>query len=253
MSSEAHNHEKGVRRALLAGISANFGVAVVKFVAFLFTRSSAMLAESIHSVADSSNQALFFLGLARSKRPASVQHPLGYSKERYFWTFIVAINIFVLGAVFAIYEGIHRILHPEPLQNLAWSYAALGIAALFEGFALRVAYKEFKHWRSGQKSSLWRGIREAKDLSLPTVLFEDTAALLGLLIAAIGISLAAVTGHSYFDGVASVLIGAVLLAVAWFLATESHSLLMGEAATPHDEQEIREAVNATPRCDAWSI
>ena len=152
--AEMHEgHQKGLKRALLAGIFANLSVAVVKFVAYAFTNSAAMLAESVHSVADSSNQALLFLGIRRSTRPASESHPLGHSTERYFWTFVVAINIFVLGALVAIYEGVEKIRHPHPAENLAWSFGALGVAMIFEAFALRVAWKEFQHFRA--RSTGW--------------------------------------------------------------------------------------------------
>lgn len=235
----------GLKRALMAGIFANLGVAIVKFVAFSFTSSAAMLAEAVHSVADSSNQALLFLGIRRGARPPTDAHPLGHSTERYFWTFVVAINIFVLGALVAIYEGVEKIRHPHPAENLAWSFGALGIAMVFEAFALRVAWKEFQHFRAHSTGSLWRSLRAAKDLSLPTILFEDSAALLGLLIATAGTALTAWTHDGLYDGLASVMIGGLLLGVAWFLATESHSLLIGEAASPRDRRAIREVVEGS--------
>ena len=238
------DHNRGIKRALMAGVAANLGVAIVKFVAYGFTHSAAMLAESVHSVADSSNQLLILVGLRRSELPATPAHPFGHSTERYFWTFVVAMNIFVLGAVVAIYEGIHKILAPHPPENLAWSFGALGIAMIFEGFALRVAWGEFQHFRSTTSGPLWKNLREAKDLSLPTVLFEDSAALLGLSIAAVGIGLAAWTHNGVYDGAASILIGVVLLGVAWFLATESHSLLIGEAASPTDRRAILDVVES---------
>ena len=234
--------DSGIRRALIAGIIANFGVAVVKFVAFSFTHSAAMLAESVHSLADSSNQLLLFVGLKRSKRPATASHPFGFTVERYFWSFVVAVNIFVIGAAVAIYEGIEKLRPPHEIENVMWNFAALGIAAVFETYALRVAWKEFSHWRSTQTGSLWSSLRKSKDLSLPTVLFEDSAALLGLLIATIGISLAQVLHMPQLDGVASILIGVILLGVAWFLAIESHSLLIGEAAPAEDQLRIRNFV-----------
>lgn len=241
-----HESSAGLRKALLAGIFANLGVAIIKFVAYAFTGSAAMLAEAVHSVADSSNQALLFLGIRRAARPASESHPLGHSTERYFWTFVVAINIFVLGALVAIYEGIEKILHPHPAENLWWSLGALSIAMVIEGFALRVAWTEFQHFRARSTGSLWQSLRSAKDLSLPTVLFEDSAALLGLLVAGVGTALTAWTQSGLYDGIASVLIGLLLLGVAWFLATESHSLLIGEAASPRDRRAIREAVESSP-------
>lgn len=242
--------DRGIRRALAAGILANFGVALVKFAAFLATRSTAMLAESVHSVADSSNQLLLLVGLVRSKKAADPLHPLGYSVERYFWSFVVAVNIFVLGAAFAIYEGVHKILDPQPPHDPVWNFLALGLAFVFEGSALRVAWREFRHFRRENPGSLWRNLRDARDLALPTVLFEDTAALLGLVIAGAGVSLSMTTHDGRWDGLASILIGAVLLGVAWFLATESHSLLIGEGATRRNRGKIRQLVAADPDVDA---
>ncbi len=245
----ASPHVPQLRRALAAGILANLGVALVKFVAFFFTHSTAMLAESVHSVADTSNQILLFVGLVRSARPADEEHPFGYSVERYFWGFVVAVNIFTLGAGVAIYEGVTKVFHPHPIENVLWSYGALVFSALFEGSALRVAWREFSHWRRDHPGPFWRTLREAKDLSLPTVIFEDSAALIGLTVAAVGIGLAHHTGIGWFDGAASIVIGCVLLGVAWFLATESHSLLIGESATRSDRNHIREALLGDPAID----
>ncbi len=240
--AKAPSRTPDVKKALIAGIFANLGVAIAKFVAFYFTHSSAMLAESVHSIADSSNQLLLFVGMKRAAKAPDELHPFGYTVERYFWGFVVAVNIFLLGAVFAIYEGTQKIIHPHAIQNVVWNYAALGIAAIFEAGALRVAWVEFKHWRKVSHGSLWSQLRGAKDLTLPTVLFEDTAALLGLLIAGLGISIAHYTGMHWVDGLASILIGVILLGVAWFLAVESHSLLLGESASPEDRQVLRELV-----------
>ncbi len=249
MSDPTHDDDRGVRRALIAGIVANLGVAVAKFAAFLATRSAAMLAESVHSVADSSNQLLLLVGLIRSRKAADLLHPLGYNVERYFWSFVVAVNIFVLGAVVAIYEGIHKLMDPHPPENAVWNFAALGLAAVFESYALRVAWKEFQHFRHENPGPLWKNLRDAKDLALPTVLFEDTAALVGLLVAAVGIGLSVTTHNGMYDGAASIVIGVVLLSVAWFLANESHSLLIGEGATERKRRAIREAIEADADVD----
>jgi cation diffusion facilitator family transporter len=248
--SQHHPDDRGIRRALMAGILANLGVAVAKFAAFLATRSAAMLAESVHSVADSSNQLLLLVGLIRSHKQADSLHPLGYNVERYFWSFVVAVNIFVLGAVVAIYEGVHKILDPHPPHDPLWNFLALGVAMVFEGFALRIAWREFQHFRREHPGSLWRNLRDAKDLALPTVLFEDSAAILGLLLAAAGVGLSSLTNDGTWDGLASILIGVVLLSVAWFLASESHSLLIGEGATRRDREAIRKAVAADPDVEA---
>jgi len=247
--SDHHHDDRGVRRALMAGIFANLGVAIAKFVAFTATRSAAMLAESVHSVADSSNQLLLLVGLIRSKKAADRLHPLGYNVERYFWSFVVAVNIFVLGAVVAIYEGVHKLADPHPPENAIWNFAALSLAVVFESYALRVAWKEFQHFRRENPGSLWKNLRDAKDLALPTVLFEDTAALLGLVVAAVGISLSMVTHNGIYDGLASIIIGVVLLAVAWFLATESHSLLIGEGASSKNRQAIVDLIEDDPDVD----
>jgi len=250
MNTTSNPTDRGIRRALMAGIFANLGVAVAKFAAFLATRSTAMLAESVHSVADSSNQLLLLVGLVRSKKSADQLHPLGYNVERYFWSFVVAVNIFVLGAVFAIYEGVHKVLDPHPPHDPLWNFLALGLAFVFEGSALRVAWREFQHFRRENPGSLWRNLRDARDLALPTVLFEDTAALLGLVLAGAGVGLSMITHDGRWDGLASILIGVVLLGVAWFLATESHSLLIGEGATRRNRGKIRHLVLADPDVDA---
>ncbi len=242
----SHDTDAGLRRALFAGIFANLGVAIAKFVAFLMTRSAAMLAESLHSVADSSNQLLLLVGLHRSRRPPDEAHPFGFAAERYFWSFVVSINIFLLGALFAIYEGVRKVLDPHPIHDPVWSYLALALATVFEAYALSVAWREFRHFRRESDGSLLESLRDAKDLSLPTVLFEDTAAILGLAIAATGITLSLVTHDGVYDGIASILIGVILLGVAWFLATESHSLLIGESASRGKRATIRTAVEADP-------
>lgn len=248
-ASESTHDDKGIRRALMAGIFANLGVAAAKFAAFLATRSAAMLAESVHSVADSSNQLLLLVGIVRSKKAADSLHPLGYNVERYFWSFVVAMNIFVLGAVVAIYEGVHKVMDPHPPEQAVWNFLALGFAFLFEGYALRIAWREFQHFRRENPGPLLQNLRDAKDLALPTVLFEDSAALVGLTIAAVGIALSVVTHNGIYDGAASILIGVLLLLVAWFLASESHSLLIGEAATSKHRKAIRGIIANDPDVD----
>jgi cation diffusion facilitator family transporter len=240
------NDDAGVRRALIAGIAANFGVAVAKFVAFFFTGSAAMFAESLHSVADSSNQALLFVGIKLSRKAPTESHPFGYAKERYFYSFVVALVIFLVGAVVAMYEGVQKIRHPHPMENVVWNYGALAIGFLFEAFALRIAWREFRHWRASSNESLLQSLRTAKDLALPTVLFEDSAALVGLVAAAVGVTMTQVTGNGVYDGIASIVIGVVLLGVSVFLTLESHSLLVGEAASPNDRRRVRAVVQEDP-------
>lgn len=239
-----------VMRALIAGVLANLAVAVTKFVAFLFTGSSAMLAEALHSTADSTNQALLAFGMKRAARPPTEDHPFGFGKERYFWAFIVALMVFLLGGAFAIYEGVHKLSEPSPITNPAWNFGALAIAMVVEGYALRVAWVEFGHWRAENPGRLLDSLRHTKDPTLPTVLFEDTAALIGLLIATAGILVSVLTGDPVWDAMASIAIGVVLLGVAGFLAVESHSLLLGESASPKDREAITKAVLAHPAVQA---
>ncbi|MCA9322634.1 MAG: cation transporter [Planctomycetes bacterium] len=240
-------HDKaGLVRALIAGIAANLALAITKYIAFFFTGSSAMLAEALHSTADCSNQGLLALGLKRAERPPTEEHPLGFGKERYFWAFIVAIMIFAMGSAFAIYEGVHKLIDPSPVRNPGWSYAALTIGLVVEGYALRIAWIEFKEWRKDNPGSILQGLAQTKDPTLPTVLLEDSAALIGLLVALIGVTLTVITGSPTFDAIASIVIGLVLLGVAWFLARESYSLLLGESASQNDRDQVREAVLSDP-------
>lgn len=239
----AGGDDKGLWKALIAGIFANMMVAIAKLVAFLATGSSAMLAESLHSFADSSNQGLLAFGLKRARKAPTQQHPFGYGKERYFWAFLVSILIFALGAVFAIYEGTHKLLHPEPVKDPTWNFIALGIGFVVEAYALRVAWIEFQHFRRDNPGPLIENLKKTKDPTLPTVLFEDSAALVGLIFAAVGVSAAAITGNPVYDAISSILIGVVLLGVSWFLARESHSLLVGESASTKDREAIRDVVD----------
>jgi cation diffusion facilitator family transporter len=241
ITKEAHS-SSGAKSAVFAALFGNLGVAVAKLVAWTFTGSSAMLAESIHSLADTVNQVFLLLGLRLDKRAPTEEHPFGFGGERFFWAFIVAVSIFTLGAVFSIYEGVHKILHPAPISNVAWAYGALGFAAIFESFALRIAWREFRHWRASNPGSLWQGLRTTKSPTILVVLFEDSAALLGILAAALGIGLTVVTGNTLYDGLASLAIGLILLVVAWFIGWRTRGLLLGEAATPADRERIRDAV-----------
>lgn len=247
----AHSKE-GVIKALIAGIGANLGIGIAKFVAWFFSGSAAMLAESLHSIADSSNQALLALGLKRSEKAPTEKHPFGYGKERYFWAFLVSIIIFALGSVFAIYEGIHKITdeNPEPVSSPGWIYFALTLGIIFESYALKVAWEEFKHFRAENPGSLMEGLKATKDPTLPTVLFEDAAALVGLVVALAGVTMTLVTGDVIYDGVASIIIGVVLLGVSWFLARESHSLLVGESAMPAAQAAIRKVVDDDPAIES---
>jgi cation diffusion facilitator family transporter len=232
------------KKAIVAAFLANLGIALAKLVGFLVTGASSMLSEAIHSVADTGNQGLLLLGRARSGRSADSVHPFGYGRERFFWAFVVALVLFALGAVFAIVEGVEKILHPEPLREPAVALAILGVALVLESLSLRTAVAESNAIRRG--ASWWRFLRNAKIPELPIVLLEDTGALTGLLVAFAAVGATIATGNPLFDGVGSIIIGVVLGAVAVFLSIETKSLLIGESASEHDGAAIREAVRATP-------
>jgi len=227
---------EGGTKAIIAALGANLGIAVSKFVAFGFTGSTSMLAEGIHSVADSGNQGLLLLGRKRSERASNSKHPFGYGRERFFYAFVVAVVLFTVGAAFSLYEGVHKIQHPEKVESPIWAFAVLIIAIGLESFSFRTAIKESNQLRG--ENSWWQFIRRAKAPELPVVLLEDLAALVGLILALGGISLAVVTEDGVWDGVGSVTIGILLGAVATILAIETKSLLIGEGAGPEVEDQI---------------
>jgi cation diffusion facilitator family transporter len=221
----------GAPVTIYGAIGANLIIAVAKFVAALFTGSSAMLSEGIHSVADTGNQLLLLLGVRRSRVPPDDLHPFGHGKELYFWSLVVAIVLFGVGGGMSLYEGIVHLQHPEPIENPAWSYAVLSIGVLVEGAAWLIALRAILEVR-GQGQSLWQAIRTSKDPAVFTVLGEDTAALLGLAVAFLGVFLAHRLDMPALDGVASIVIGIILIVVASFLAFESRDLIIGECANP---------------------
>jgi cation diffusion facilitator family transporter len=228
----------GSKKVILAALVGNSLIAVTKFVAAAITGSSAMLSEGIHSVVDSGNQGLLLHGIARSKRPPDAQFPYGHGKEIYFWSFIVAILIFAVGAGVSIYEGIEHLRHPQPIERPMVNYVVLGLAMLFEGGAWFYAWKEFGVHK-GRKGYV-QAVSEGKDPTLFVVLFEDSAAMLGLIVAFLGVLGGHLTGILYFDGAASVLIGLILAGTAIWLAYETKGLLIGEGANPHVIATIRE-------------
>jgi cation diffusion facilitator family transporter len=231
---------EGTRRAIIAAFLANLGIAISKFVAFLLTGSASMLAESIHSVADTGNQGLLFLGGKRSRKAPTEEHPFGFGTERYFWAFIVALVLFTLGSMFALFEGVEKLLHPKSLDSPIWAFGVLGVALVLEGLSLRTAHREADPSRHGR--TWWRFIRTTKSPELPVVLLEDTGALVGLVFALVGISLAEITGNPRWDAMGSIGIGLLLGVIAIVLAVEMKSLLIGEAAAPSVERRIREAI-----------
>ncbi|SDG68701.1 cation diffusion facilitator family transporter [Klenkia brasiliensis] len=231
----------GGARAVVAALLANLGIAAAKFVAFLVTGASSMLAEAIHSVADSGNQVLLLVGGRTSRRAADAEHPFGFGRDRYVYGFLVAVVLFSVGGCFAVYEGVHKILAPEELTSPGWAFGVLGVAIVLESFSLRTAKKETDAVRH-EGESYWAFIRRARAPELPVVLLEDTAALSGLLLALIGVGLTAVTGNGVWDGIGTVAIGLLLVAVASVLAVETKSLLLGEAATPDVQRRIEQAL-----------
>jgi cation diffusion facilitator family transporter len=225
------------RKAIYAAIGANLAIAATKFTAAAFTGSSAMISEAIHSLVDSGNGGLLLLGIARSQRPADEAHPFGYGKELYFWTLIVAIMIFAVGGGISAYEGLLHILNPAPIESPLWNYVVLILAVIFESYSFYIAFKAFQCAKGEQV--FWRAIHSSKDPTTFTVLFEDSAALLGLVVALVGVYLAHEFDNPYFDGSASIVIGGILAAVAVLLAYETKGLLIGEGADPEMLRQIR--------------
>ena len=235
------------KKTIYAAMAANFAIAVTKFVAASITGSSAMLSEGIHSVVDTGNELLLLLGLRLSKKPADDSHPFGYGQELYFWTLIVSLFIFAIGGGMSIYEGIEHVRHPEPLTDPRWNYGVLAFAVIFEGYSWNVALQEFLSTKG--EGSFWQAIRASKDPTIFTILFEDTAALIGLFVAFVGVFSGHLLGNVYLDGVASIVIGVILCGVALLLATESKDLLIGEGASPETVANIRKIVGDDPAVD----
>jgi cation diffusion facilitator family transporter len=234
---------EGGTRAIVAALAANLGIAVTKFVAFLLTSSSSMLAESIHSLADSGNQALLLVGGRRSRREATTEHPFGYGRERYIYAFIVAVVLFSVGGLFALYEGFHKVSHPEPIESWQWVPVLVLVVAMgLEGLSFRTAITESNHVKGDE--SWGQFIRRAKAPELPVVLLEDSAALIGLGLALLGVGLTLLTDDGVWDGIGTLAIGVLLVAVAIVLAIETKSLLLGEGASPADAAAIRAALEA---------
>lgn len=235
--------------AIYGAIAANSAIAVSKFVAAFFTGSSAMLSEGIHSLVDTGNGVLLLFGIKLSKSPPDDKHPFGYGNEIFFWSFVVAILIFALGGGIAIYEGVRHILHPRQLANVQWNYVVLILAMIFEGSALRVALKQFN--ASRRNKPFLRAIKDSKDTSTVAVVVEDTAALLGLIIALLSVFLGHISGWPYFDGIGSLLIGVLLVSVAFFFAAECKALLVGEGLLPEDIEKIDQILDEEPRVSVY--
>jgi cation diffusion facilitator family transporter len=236
--------QDGSRKAIIAAFFANLGIAIAKFAGFLITGSAGLLAEAGHSVADTGNQGLLMLGGKRGKRAADRAHPFGYGPERYFWAFVVALVLFSMGGLFALYEGINKLFDPHEIESAGVAYAILGVSILLETFSLRTAVKEANHVRNGR--SWWRYIRTSKSPELPVVLLEDIGAELGLFMALFGLTMAELTGNARWDAVGSIAIGLLLIVIAIVLAVEMKGLLIGEAASDEHLEAIQTAIAATP-------
>ncbi|MFB6549926.1 MULTISPECIES: cation diffusion facilitator family transporter [unclassified Streptomyces] len=232
----------GGTKAIVAALFANLSIAVAKFVAFLFSGSSSMLAESVHSLADSGNQGLLLLGGKRAQREATPQHPFGYGRERYIYAFLVSIVLFSVGGMFALYEGYEKIKHPHEIEHWYWPVGVLVFAIIAETFSFRTAIQESNALR-GKKS--WKEfVRHAKAPELPVVLLEDLGALVGLILALGGVGMALLTGDGVWDGIGTLCIGVLLIVIALVLAVETKSLLLGEAAGTEAVQQIETAIVA---------
>ena len=244
-----HEHHEGGHGghgtgAVIAALLANSAIAVAKFVGYAVTGSSSMLAEAVHSVADSGNQVLLLVGGRRSRKAADQDHPFGYGRESYFWGFVVALVLFTLGSMFAIYEALHKLEHPEPIDSPAWAIGILGFALVAEGMSLRTAKKAADQLRG--EAGYWQFIRRAKSPELPVVLLEDFGAMIGLVLAMAGVITAVITGDGRWDGYGTLSIGILLGLIAIVLVVEMKSLLIGEGATRRELDSIRAALVIDP-------
>jgi cation diffusion facilitator family transporter len=231
-------------RSVIAALAANLAIAVAKFVAFLLTGSASMLAEAVHSVADTGNEILLLIGGGRSRRARTAEHSFGFGRERYFYAFVVAVMLFTVGAVFSLYDGIHKIMAPGHLDSPAVAYGVLGVSMVLEGFSLRTAIGEANEHRDGRG---WRAfVHLTKIPELPVVLLEDSAALIGLTFAFLGVLLSQLTGHDEWDGIGSVGVGLLLAFAAFIVGYETKSLLIGESASEEVSERIVSALEGGP-------
>lgn len=237
--------QDGSKKAILAAFLANAAIAVAKLVGFFLTGAASMLAEAVHSSADAGNQGLLFLGGARAGKTATPEHPFGYGRERYFWSFVVALVLFTLGGLFALYEGIEKLRHPHEIESATVAFVILGLAIVVEIFSFRTAIKESLHVKGTE--SWWQFIRRSKSPELPVVLLEDLGALVGLVFAVIGLGVAEITGSPRWDAVGSIAIGILLVVIAIILVIEMKGLLIGEAATPATISSIHQVMESTDR------
>jgi cation diffusion facilitator family transporter len=230
----------GSRKAIVAAFLANLGIAIAKLVGFVVTGAASLLAEAIHSLADTANQGLLFLGERKSRREPDSTHPFGYGRERYFWAFVVALVLFSGGGLFALFEAEEKLRHPHELESLSWAVGILLVAFVLEALSLRTAIRESRHAKGNDS---WREfVLRSKNAELPVVLLEDSGALIGLTFALAGVTLAAATGNARFDALGSLGIGLLLVVIALTLATKMKSFLIGEAGDPEEVAEVRSAI-----------
>jgi cation diffusion facilitator family transporter len=239
---------EGSTKAILAALAANAGIAAAKFIGFAITGSSSMLAEAVHSVADTSNQGLLLLGQREARRQPDSLHQFGYGRSRYFYSFVVALVLFTLGSIFALYEGYHKIGHPESLTSPIVAVVILAVAIGLESYSFRTAMAESRPLK-GNNSTWWQFIRRSRSPELPVVLLEDTGALIGLVFVLTGVGLTILTGNPVWDGIGTVAIGVLLGVIAVILMIEMHSLLIGEGATADECRAIRTALEQTSNVD----
>jgi cation diffusion facilitator family transporter len=237
---------EGTTRAVFAAFAGNMLIAITKAVAAVLTGSGALLAETAHSIADSLNQILLYIGIRRSVQPATERHPLGHGKERYFWALVVALFLFFGGGVFSIYQAYERIAHPHELGDTTIGFVVLGLSMVFEAFSLTVAVRELRHAAQVEGVPVGRFLSQLRDPALRTVLYEDSAALAGLIVAIIGLALAALTGDHIFDALASAVIGVILIYVAYQLAWSARGLIVGEAPPVETGNAIRATIAGLP-------
>ncbi|MDR0184745.1 cation diffusion facilitator family transporter [Lysobacter arvi] len=231
-------------RAIFFALGANFAIAVAKGVAAFFTGSSAMLAETVHSLADCGNQLLLLLGMRQAKAPPSPDYPLGYGKAIYFWSFLVAVMLFTVGGMFSLYEGIHKLQHPEPLQHWYWAAGVLVFGIIAEGVSMRACLHEVNKARG--ERTLWQWFRESRQAELVVIFGEDLAALLGLVFALIAVLLAVYTGNPLWDAIGTIAIGALLIVVAVFVAIEVKAMLIGQSVDPARQKQMRDFLESRP-------
>ncbi len=240
--------QEGSRKAIIAAFLANLGIAITKFVGFLITGSAALLAEAGHSLADTGNQALLMLGGKRAKRKPTAQHQFGFGNERYFWSFVVALVLFSMGGLFALYEGIQKLFNPHEAENIIVAVVILLAAVCLESYSLWTAVKETRHVKPPEMS-YWRFVRTSPQPELPVVLLEDIGAEIGLMFALIGIGLTSATGDARWDALGSCAIGVLLIVIAGILAVRMKALLIGESASAVDQQTIIDALTSPPNVE----